>query len=395
MITAHKVTRRPEWTHRRRLTLPPNNSPAHARTMAGDACLAWNLPHLLYPALLNLGLTDNAIEHAGTELTVAVSLREHMLHLAVHDHRQDLPQLTEASPRRAREQIEQRGAKRLIRHLSTAWGAMPCRIGKVVWATLDRSDPGVRRADTERPLRRRPPPSCRETLVSLKFHPGPDTAVSCREGGGVDGSRHGFHLVSGALVESQTLRGAETVARSRRRRLPQRHARLQNEGPGAESAGAQGLRDRNTIYRHERRLVVSAPARLRVRVRGSHKRDRRPPLVRWKQRCPRPANRAAGGGRSNGVRPSLSSDFPYLLPRAVRRCRRPTRLHGPGTCDERLTSGEALNLTSAPPPEVPGNLQVPGSAEHSSMRMVDCNLLEPGRCRSGSSPPSGGCRLRL
>jgi hypothetical protein len=46
------------------------------------------------------------------------------------------------------------------------------------------------------------------------------------------------------------------------------------------------------------------------RVRGSHKRDRRPPLVRWTTTVSASSpSRAAGGGRSNGVRPSLSSDF--------------------------------------------------------------------------------------
>jgi hypothetical protein len=52
----------------------------------------------------------------------------------------------------------------------------------------------------------------------------------------------------------------------------------------------------------------------RHRVRGSHKRDRRPPLVRWKLRCPpRRLHVRHGGGRSNGVRPSLSSASQQLF----------------------------------------------------------------------------------
>jgi hypothetical protein len=46
----------------------------------------------------------------------------------------------------------------------------------------------------------------------------------------------------------------------------------------------------------------------RVAVRGSHKRDRRPPHVRWKLRCPPPEPELSpDGGRSNGAEPSLSS----------------------------------------------------------------------------------------
>jgi histidine kinase/DNA gyrase B/HSP90-like ATPase len=138
MSTAYALARRPQWP-RRRLVLPAaDTSPARARALAGDACLAWDLPRRLYPAMLIVSeLTDNAIVHAGTDLTITMSLRRHTLHLAVQDHHRGLPQIIEARPYRAGQLIEQRGAGlRLVRDAATAWGAIPCRVGKVVWATL-------------------------------------------------------------------------------------------------------------------------------------------------------------------------------------------------------------------------------------------------------------------
>src|SRR3954463_6906444 len=81
--------------------------------------------------------------------------------------------------------------------------------------------------------------------------------------------------------------------------------------------------------------------------------------------APSPDN-AAGGGRSNGVRPSLSSDVPYLHLVPVRRCRNPTRLHGPEHVRRTLLpAAKPWNLTSAPAPETPRELAhtIPGPAE--------------------------------
>jgi hypothetical protein len=58
---------------------------------------------------------------------------------------------------------------------------------------------------------------------------------------------------------------------------------------------------------------------------------------------------AAGSGRSNGVRPSLSSDFlcSYLLSAGVGT---PRDFMAPDTCDGTVTAcSGTLNLTSAPP----------------------------------------------
>ncbi|GAA2711499.1 hypothetical protein Apa02nite_085910 [Actinoplanes palleronii] len=140
VATAHARLEQPRWAHRRQIALSPDGiSAARARMMAGDACLAWALPHLFISAMLIVSeLTGNAIEHAGTDITVAVSLRGHLLHLAIQDHDYDLPRLIEAQTRMPGALIEQRGAGlRLIRSVAEAWGAIACQDGKVVWATLD------------------------------------------------------------------------------------------------------------------------------------------------------------------------------------------------------------------------------------------------------------------
>jgi hypothetical protein len=57
---------------------------------------------------------------------------------------------------------------------------------------------------------------------------------------------------------------------------------------------------------------------------------------------------AAGGGRSNGVRPSLSSDFPisYLMLSAG--VRTPRDFMAPNTCDGTSCRGEALQPDVGP-----------------------------------------------
>jgi hypothetical protein len=119
----------------------------------------------------------------------------------------------------------------------------------------------------------------------------------------------------------------------------------------------------------------------RVRVRGSHKRDRRPPFVRWNCGVRAEPCKAAGSGRSNGVRPSLSSDFLYLFPDAVHRYGNPTRLHGPAHVRRTLVSAaKPCNLDSASPPRSPGRLhhQTRGTAELLLPLLHTCDVPEPG-----------------
>ena len=65
-------------------------------------------------------------------------------------------------------------------------------------------------------------------------------------------------------------------------------------------------------------------------------------------RCPRRAMKPAGGGRSNGVRPSLSSDFPisYLMLSAG--VGTPRDFMAPNTCDGTYCRGKAMQPDVGP-----------------------------------------------
>jgi hypothetical protein len=122
-----------------RLALPPNTtSAALAQDITGRACVDWQLRHLLHPArLITSELTSNAIEHAGTDSMLTVSLRDRLLHIAVRDDDPTLPRLLDPAPHDPRAPLADRGAGlRLVAAYATAWGSMRCRVGKVVWATL-------------------------------------------------------------------------------------------------------------------------------------------------------------------------------------------------------------------------------------------------------------------
>jgi anti-sigma regulatory factor (Ser/Thr protein kinase) len=122
-----------------RLTLPPDpETPSIARNLVGDACLSWGLGELLHPARLVMSeLVTNAVEHAGTEMTVAVSRRGAGLHLSVSDETSVLPRLRRlARPRRDRPLDERGRGLQTVAATAAAWGSLPTRTGKVVWATL-------------------------------------------------------------------------------------------------------------------------------------------------------------------------------------------------------------------------------------------------------------------
>jgi anti-sigma regulatory factor (Ser/Thr protein kinase) len=114
-----------------RLTPHPDGVRA-ARDLARTACRAWQLPHLLYDAsLIASELAGNAIEHARTDFIVTVSRNDARLHVAVQDGATAFPR-----PRPSAS-LHERGRGLLLVHaLAFAWGAMPARGGKVVWATL-------------------------------------------------------------------------------------------------------------------------------------------------------------------------------------------------------------------------------------------------------------------
>ncbi|MET0422910.1 MAG: ATP-binding protein [Actinoplanes sp.] len=123
--------------------LPPEvDSPSLARNLVSDACLNWRLTDLLHPSRLVMSeLVTNAVEHARTEMVVAVSRRGHGLHLSVADDLATLPELRKQARLRRNQPLDDRGrGLRLVSTVATAWGALPTRTGKVVWATLQPSD---------------------------------------------------------------------------------------------------------------------------------------------------------------------------------------------------------------------------------------------------------------
>jgi anti-sigma regulatory factor (Ser/Thr protein kinase) len=126
-------------TERVSVTLRPDpEAPSIARNLVGDACLAWNLPALLHPSRLVMSeLVTNAVEHAGTEMTVVVSQRGTCLHLSVSDGVSTPPALIQlARPRRGMPLDERGRGLRMVSAAAVVWGSLPTRTGKVVWATL-------------------------------------------------------------------------------------------------------------------------------------------------------------------------------------------------------------------------------------------------------------------
>jgi len=110
-------------------------------------------------------------------------------------------------------------------------------------------------------------------------------------------------------------------------------------------------------------------------------------------------HKAAGNGRSNGVRPSLSSDIPIsylMLPAGVGT---PRDFMAPNTYDETvLHTGEALNQPRPHRLVHPDVHHGPGV-----LQLINCDVLEtssatfPSRVGVGPapSPLQGGSRLRL
>jgi hypothetical protein len=126
-------------TDRLMLTLAPSpDAPGLARDLVTEACGAWDLPDLLQPSRQVMSeLVANAVEHAGTDLTVVVSRRGAGLHLSVADDVPALPQMIRRARLHRGRPTDDRGrGLRAVTAAASAWGALPTSTGKVVWATL-------------------------------------------------------------------------------------------------------------------------------------------------------------------------------------------------------------------------------------------------------------------
>lgn len=129
-------------TDRLALTLGPTaDASGRASTLVADACRAWELTRLADPACVVVSeLVHNAVEHAGTTITLTVSRRRRGLSLAVSDASRTLPRMAEPPrPRSRRDFLERGRGLRLVHLIAFRWGAMPTADGKVVWATVQES----------------------------------------------------------------------------------------------------------------------------------------------------------------------------------------------------------------------------------------------------------------
>ncbi|MFI5956672.1 ATP-binding protein [Cryptosporangium sp. NPDC051539] len=107
---------------------------SQTRAMVSEACTNWGLGDFTLPAELIMSeLASNAVQHAGTDLTVAVVLRRGLLHLTVADGNPTPPHAPDAFPPVGA--LSGRGLM-LVQEFATAWGHLPIDEGKVVWATL-------------------------------------------------------------------------------------------------------------------------------------------------------------------------------------------------------------------------------------------------------------------
>jgi hypothetical protein len=115
--------------------LPVSGAARQARNVATEACLRWELPHLVAPASLIVSeLVSNVVDHAHTMATLRLSLRRRYLTIAVRDGSLAEPVKAAGTPPDAR---TGRGLI-LVEASAYMWGWLPTEGGKVVWASLAR-----------------------------------------------------------------------------------------------------------------------------------------------------------------------------------------------------------------------------------------------------------------
>ncbi|HWS36524.1 MAG TPA: ATP-binding protein [Actinoplanes sp.] len=137
------LTGRHPLPDRLHLALPPEPGAAvRARSLVTEACAGWGLEHLCERARLIISeLVVNAAEHAGTDIEVVVSARGSgaaaALHLAVYDGDPALPRMRDPVTGPLGPSLTERGlGLRIVGAAASAWGALPARAGKLVWAMV-------------------------------------------------------------------------------------------------------------------------------------------------------------------------------------------------------------------------------------------------------------------
>lgn len=138
------------WHHVRLESSPL--APSEARNAVTECCSRWGLFSIIHPARTVVSeLVSNAVEHAGTDIELTVTLRGQFLCVAVRDGSPVVPRLLEPLPYEPSAPLDVRGyGLRMITNLVHSWGAEITSEGKVVWATLLAGDRGPRTAERER-----------------------------------------------------------------------------------------------------------------------------------------------------------------------------------------------------------------------------------------------------
>lgn len=130
------IDRRSSAARRLQARLPPRLSSVRtARDLVAQACHAWQLAPAQEARLIVSELAANAVQHARTDFVVTVSTAGKRLHLAVLDGATEFPRLNVPPLSGAGWGLQ------VVHATAAAWGAMPARRGKVVWATLPLSAP--------------------------------------------------------------------------------------------------------------------------------------------------------------------------------------------------------------------------------------------------------------
>ncbi|WP_229070263.1 ATP-binding protein [Actinoplanes sp. DH11] len=118
------------------LLLPISGAARRARDVVTEACVRWNIPHLIAPATLVASeLVSNAVMHARTMMTLQVTLRPRYLCVAVNDG-----SCAEPIPR-GEHHADATGGRglHLVDMAADRWGCQQHQDGKVVWARIARS----------------------------------------------------------------------------------------------------------------------------------------------------------------------------------------------------------------------------------------------------------------
>jgi hypothetical protein len=112
--------------------LPVSGAARRGRDVATDTCLRWDLPDLVAPAsLICSEFISNVADHVGTMMTLRLTLAPRMLLIAVRDGSPVEPVISPPGGG-----TERGRGLQIVNATANAWGFLPARDGKVVWASL-------------------------------------------------------------------------------------------------------------------------------------------------------------------------------------------------------------------------------------------------------------------